>query len=75
MYSDVDGDGVINSLDNCPNTPVGAQVDSYGCNNDLDTARLTAKGLGELSCWIHLTQVKLTRQTVVLLQKYRQEIK
>ena len=26
-----DGDGVLNSLDECPNTPAGAQVDSRGC--------------------------------------------
>ena len=28
---DDDGDGVLNSLDECPNTPAGAQVDSRGC--------------------------------------------
>ena len=28
---DDDGDGVLNSLDECPNTPAGAEVDSRGC--------------------------------------------
>lgn len=28
---DDDGDGVLNSMDECPNTPAGAQVDSRGC--------------------------------------------
>lgn len=29
--ADQDGDGVPNSLDQCPNTPAGANVDSNGC--------------------------------------------
>ena len=33
---DSDGDGVIDDLDKCPNTPVGAKVDSYGCPLDSD---------------------------------------
>lgn len=33
---DSDGDGVYDSMDNCPNTPVGTSVDSSGCNNDSD---------------------------------------
>ncbi len=28
---DSDGDGVIDSLDRCPNTPKGAMVDAHGC--------------------------------------------
>ena len=28
---DDDGDGVANSIDRCPNTPKGDQVDAYGC--------------------------------------------
>jgi len=33
---DSDGDGVIDSLDQCPNTPAGAAVDSQGCALDSD---------------------------------------
>lgn len=33
---DQDGDGVPDSLDRCPNTPVGASVDSKGCLLDGD---------------------------------------
>ena len=28
---DDDRDGVVNSIDSCPNTPIGAQVDDRGC--------------------------------------------
>ena len=28
---DTDGDGVIDTLDTCPNTPTNVQVDSNGC--------------------------------------------
>ena len=31
ITQDSDGDGVIDSLDDCPNTPRGTQVDSHGC--------------------------------------------
>ena len=30
-FSDGDGDGIIDSLDECPNSPEGAQVDDNGC--------------------------------------------
>lgn len=36
---DTDKDGVINKIDQCPNTPLGLEVDEYGCPNpdkDLD---------------------------------------
>ena len=33
---DSDGDGVIDSLDQCPNTPAGASVDANGCALDSD---------------------------------------
>lgn len=33
---DDDGDGVLNSVDQCPNTPAGADVDSRGCPRDDD---------------------------------------
>ena len=33
---DADGDGVIDSLDMCPNTEKDAEVDSVGCINDFD---------------------------------------
>jgi|TARA_R110002096_G_scaffold194791_4_gene377159 OOP family OmpA-OmpF porin len=33
---DSDGDGVVDSLDQCPNTPAGAKVDSKGCPLDSD---------------------------------------
>ena len=33
---DSDNDGVMDSMDLCPNTPAGMGVDATGCNNDLD---------------------------------------
>lgn len=33
---DADGDGVMDSMDQCPNTPAGADVDSRGCPRDDD---------------------------------------
>lgn len=33
---DSDRDGVYDSMDKCPNTAVGVQVDATGCNIDLD---------------------------------------
>ena len=33
---DSDGDGVIDALDKCPNTPKGAPVDAVGCSLDSD---------------------------------------
>jgi OOP family OmpA-OmpF porin len=35
-WVDSDGDGVADSLDRCPNTPSGVQVDAYGCELDSD---------------------------------------
>lgn len=31
LYGDSDADGITDSLDQCPNTPLGEQVDSQGC--------------------------------------------
>jgi hypothetical protein len=33
---DADGDGVIDSLDKCPDTPRGLRVDKHGCLRDTD---------------------------------------
>jgi OOP family OmpA-OmpF porin len=33
---DSDGDGVVDNLDKCPNTPAGARVDANGCELDSD---------------------------------------
>jgi len=33
---DADGDGVVDSKDNCPNTPKGVAVDANGCPKDSD---------------------------------------
>ena len=33
---DSDGDGVVDSMDKCPNTPAGVKVDSVGCPLDSD---------------------------------------
>ena len=35
-WVDSDGDGVADSSDNCPNTPAGAPVDTWGCELDSD---------------------------------------
>ncbi len=35
-WVDSDGDGVEDRSDNCPNTPAGAPVDSFGCELDSD---------------------------------------
>lgn len=48
---DSDGDGVIDELDQCPNTPKGAKVDSVGCitlinlNVNFDTAKSEIKDI------------------------------
>ncbi|CAN5336288.1 hypothetical protein BH18GEM1_BH18GEM1_19850 [soil metagenome] len=34
---DTDGDGVYDDRDQCPNTPLGTQVDSFGCPVPLDS--------------------------------------
>ncbi len=34
--ADTDGDGVVDSLDKCPDTPKGAKVDKDGCPVDTD---------------------------------------
>lgn len=31
---DTDGDGVLNDVDNCPNTPANTVVDENGCSPD-----------------------------------------
>lgn len=36
FFSDQDGDGVIDRLDECPDTPLGVLVDSVGCPIDSD---------------------------------------
>src|SRR5262249_47183461 len=33
---DMDGDGVFDRIDHCPNTPKGCVVDRYGCDTDAD---------------------------------------
>jgi len=33
---DSDGDGIYDDMDNCPGTPAGVKVDSYGCTLDRD---------------------------------------
>ena len=35
-WVDTDGDGVADSIDRCPGTPAGTQVDAYGCELDSD---------------------------------------
>lgn len=34
---DSDGDGVLDDVDRCPNTPVGTAVDSFGCPVEVDS--------------------------------------
>ena len=34
--TDMDGDGVFDRVDHCPNTPKGCSVDQYGCSKDAD---------------------------------------
>ena len=36
VLPDSDNDGVIDQLDQCPNTPAGAHVDTHGCPLDTD---------------------------------------
>jgi len=41
---DIDGDGVANGLDTCPNTPIGETVDANGCSDtqkDTDSDGVT----------------------------------
>ena len=42
LIPDSDSDGVLESGDNCPDTPVGAQVDGTGCPSDSDARMRTA---------------------------------
>ncbi len=35
-WIDTDGDGVADTMDRCPGTPAGTQVDAYGCELDSD---------------------------------------
>jgi len=61
--SDMDGDGVSDSLDQCPDTPAGVAVDEIGCppdgDNDgvydyLDDCKNTPSGakVNENGCWV-----------------------
>jgi hypothetical protein len=36
MFADQDGDNVFDRFDECPDTPIGVEVDSLGCPSDLD---------------------------------------
>jgi outer membrane protein OmpA-like peptidoglycan-associated protein/outer membrane protein W len=46
---DTDGDGVPDSLDQCPNTPRGAKVDKVGCQCDVTREVHFATGSAQLS--------------------------
>jgi len=54
--SDMDGDGVCDEVDKCPNTPAGAKVDKVGCPLeqtlkllfDFDSAELRPESIEEL---------------------------
>lgn len=61
--SDMDGDGVSDSLDQCPGTPAGVEVDEKGCPPDtdmdgiydyLDDCLKTPAGatVNENGCWV-----------------------
>lgn len=60
---DKDGDGVVDKLDQCPNTPRGVKVDAVGCPLDsdgdgvadyLDKCPRTPRGItvNEVGCWV-----------------------
>lgn len=36
MFADQDMDGIFDRLDECPDTPIGVEVDSVGCPLDMD---------------------------------------
>lgn len=38
--TDTDGDGILDSVDKCPNTPAGCQVTSDGCPTEAELARM-----------------------------------
>jgi len=65
ISQDSDGDGVIDSIDECPDTPLGVAVDAVGCPLDsdrdgvydyLDQCPGTPAGarVNSLGCWILL---------------------
>jgi len=65
MDGDDDGDGVLNSLDECPNTPAGATVNAQGCeihlrvdaaNFAFDSAELDASELPGLEALVETLQ-------------------
>ncbi len=44
---DNDKDGVVNSIDKCPNTPLGSTVDSFGCSGYLAKDNFTIETISE----------------------------
>nr|WP_321413679.1 FG-GAP-like repeat-containing protein [uncultured Allomuricauda sp.] len=45
---DMDGDGIANNLDECPETPIGTQVDATGCAGfSLPSTNFTVQTTGE----------------------------
>ena len=55
IIMDSDGDGVIDSKDLCPNTPVGESVDSDGCSSSqkilMVTVLLTIRCMSKYISW------------------------
>jgi len=84
---DSDGDGVIDSLDQCPGTPKGAPVDKVGCPLDsdgdgvfdyLDQCPGTPKGvmIDEKGCPLSFTlQIEFDFDKADIRPQYHEELK
>ena len=54
--NDLDIDGVINSIDLCPSTPLGFEVDETGCSLRIDPSQLV-DGKFPISCFPFISEV------------------
>ncbi len=70
--SDSDGDGVLDGLDACPDTPAGARVDAEGCALDAD-ADGVADGLDRCPNTAPGTEVDATGCPLNLIQRELEE--
>jgi len=66
---DSDGDGVINSDDDCPNTPKGTKVDSHGCPMKVQLFNETRKKVRLEGVNFELESDRLTHESHEILDR------